>query len=214
MSELPPELREALGGQWSVLGEYGGGQGHTWRIADPAGREFAFKVLAAGEQAVEVSALSSLRHPAIPTVHEVGRLADGRVFVLREHVGGEVPEVLPRAPEVLLPIVQQLLEVLAFVHLRGIRHLDLKPRNLVIDERGRLHLLDFGLSVRGGASGRGGTPFYAAPELLLGAVPDHRADLFSVGAMIAQALWGDRQWSLVRFVERFPADDFFVAAGV
>jgi tetratricopeptide (TPR) repeat protein len=214
MTESPAELLAACDGQLEFVREYAGGQGRTLAVRPRrGGPTLVLKVLPAGDEPVEASLLASLRHPGIPTVHRVGRLPDGRAFVVRDHVDGEALSSLPRTPEALQPVLQQLLEVLAYVHLRSVRHLDLKPANLVLDGSGRLHLLDFGLSVRGGDAGSGGTPFYAAPEVLLGSVPDHRADLFSVGAMVAQALT-KRRVALARFVDAFPAQDFFTAAGI
>ncbi|MEO6594815.1 MAG: sigma 54-interacting transcriptional regulator, partial [Planctomycetota bacterium] len=172
------------------------------------------KILPAGTEPAEASLLLSLQHPAIPAVREVGRLPDGRAFVLRDHVEGNPLRVLPADPDELHEILQQLLEVLAYVHLRSVLHLDLKPANLLQDENGRLQLLDFGLGVRGGARGRGGTPFFAAPELLLGGIPDARSDLFSIGAMVAQALWPGSGPPLARFVQTFPGVDFFAAGNL
>ncbi|MBL8748886.1 MAG: sigma 54-interacting transcriptional regulator [Planctomycetes bacterium] len=203
-----------FGGRFVLRHEYAGGEGRTLRVRADDGRDLVLKVLPAGAEPVEASLLLSLRHPAIPAVREVGRLPDGRAFVVRDHVEGTPMRVLPRDPAALSAVLQQLLEVLAYVHLRGVLHLDLKPANLVLDASGSVHLLDFGLGVRGGAAGRGGTPFFAAPELLLGGVPDARADLFSVGAMVAQALWPGGGPPFAGFVAAFPGADFFVASGL
>ncbi|HIE71805.1 MAG TPA: serine/threonine protein kinase, partial [Planctomycetes bacterium] len=194
-----------------LLHEYRGGQGRTFRVRDPDGRHFAVKVLPDGEQSCEASVAASVLHPCIPSVHEVGRLPDGRVFVLRDHVEGEVLTSLPRNIEALRPVLQQLLEVIAFVHLRGVLHLDLKPSNLVIDASGQLHLLDFGLAVRAGAQSQGGTPFFAAPEVLFGTTPDRRSDLFSIGAMVVHALIPVDQLDVAYFARHFPSQPFFEA---
>ncbi|MBL8735421.1 MAG: serine/threonine protein kinase, partial [Planctomycetes bacterium] len=209
------ELPEPLGERFERLAEYHGGEGRTFRVASRSdGREAVLKVLAAGAEPAEASLLLSLRHPSIPAVREVGRLPDGRAFVLREHVDGEALQRLPSDVAELRTVLQQLLEVLAYVHLRSVLHLDLKPSNLLRDRHGRLHLLDFGLGVRGGAAGRGGTPFFAAPEQLLGGRPDARTDLFAVGAMAAQALWPGSGPPLARFLDSFPQKDFFSAGGL
>ncbi|MFY9344686.1 MAG: hypothetical protein WAT39_19495, partial [Planctomycetota bacterium] len=210
--KAPAALPDELAGRFALVAEYAGGEGTTFAVQSLAGGPSrVLKVLPAGVEPAEASLLLSLRHPAIPAVLEVGRLRDGRAFVLREHADGEVLRTLGRDPAELRARVQQLLEVLAFVHLRGIVHLDLKPANLVLGADGSLHLLDFGMSARRGIRGAGGTPFFAAPEQLLGAVPDHRADLFAVGAMVAQALWPGGEVPLARFVASFPAQDFFAA---
>ena len=207
------ELLAAFDGRFTVRQEYSGGEGRTLRVAERGHvGDRVLKVLPAGVQPQEAALLLSLRHPAIPAVLDVGHLPDGRAFVVREHVEGTPFDGLPREPAPLRQLLQQLLEVLAYVHLRGVLHLDLKPANLLLDGMGRLHLLDFGLSARRGAAGGGGTPFFAAPEVLLGGLPDARADLFAVGAMAAQALHPAGKVPLGRFVAQFPAHDFFAAA--
>ena len=215
MTAIVDSLLAAFAGRFVLVAEYTGGEGSTLCVAPRDGSARAvLKVLPIGVEPAEASLLLSLRHPAIPAVREVGRLPDGRAYVLREHVDGEVLRVLPHEPAALREVLQQLLEVLAYVHLRSVLHLDLKPANLLLDGHGGLHLLDFGLGVRGGAHGRGGTPFFAAPEQLLGGLPDARADLFAVGAMAAQALWPGSGPPLTRFLATFPAQDFFTAGGL
>ncbi|MFO1031470.1 MAG: sigma 54-interacting transcriptional regulator [Planctomycetota bacterium] len=205
----------AFAGRFDLVCEYAGGEGSTLCVTERRfGSTVVLKVWPLGAEAAEASLLQSLRHPSIPAVREVGRLPDGRAFVLREHVDGEALQRLPADVADLRSLLQQLLEVLAYVHLRGVLHLDLKPSNLLRDRHGRLHLLDFGLGVRGGASGRGGTPFFAAPEQLLGGRPDARTDLFAVGAMAAQALWPGSGPPLARFLESFPQKDFFTAGAL
>jgi len=209
--ELPAALRE----RFRRLRRYAGGEGLTVAVLPAHGGALQLlKVLPAGFEPAEASLLLSLRHPAIPAVHEVGRLPDGRAFVLREHVEGEALRTLPREPGALRESLQELLEVLAYVHLRGVAHLDLKPGNLLRGSDGRLRLLDFGLGARSGQAARGGTPFFASPEQWLGLAADARADLFAVGAMVAQALWPGDGPDVARFVAAFPAQDFFVAAGL
>jgi len=212
--QSPHELLGMTARRLEFVAEYSGGQGRTLHVRDDANRSLVLKVLPAGERPIEAGVVGSIRHPCIPAVLEVGRLPDGRVFVLREHVDGDVMESLPRSPEALRPILHQVLELIAFVHQRGVLHLDLKPANLLLDRDGRVHLLDFGLAVHTGAASSGGTPFFASPEVLLGALPDRRADLFSIGAMVVHALVPPQRLSLDRFVRTFPNVDFFAACGV
>ncbi len=213
MHETSAELLAAFADRFALRGEYQGGEGRTLRVGERGHAvDRVLKVLPTGVEPQEAALLLSLRHPSIPAVLDVGRLADGRAWVLREHVDGTPLTVLPRDTQQLLLLLQQLLEVLAYVHLRGVLHLDLKPANLLLDATGRLHLLDFGLGARRGAASSGGTPFFAAPEVLLGGTADAGADLFAVGAMIAQALHPSGRVPLAHFVATFPAQDFFCAA--
>lgn len=209
--ESAESLLAQLSRSLELVDEYRGGQGRTLRARDDAGAHLIVKVLPIGEQLAEASIAASVLHPSIPKVHEAGRLADGRAFLIRDHVEGQVLASLPRTPEALRPVLQQLLEVLAFVHSRDVLHLDLKPGNLVLDAAGQLHLLDFGLAVRSGSRSLGGTPFFAAPEVLFGTVPDQRADLFSIGAMVVHALLPKDRVQIREFAHDFPAKDFFAA---
>ncbi|MBL8729619.1 MAG: sigma 54-interacting transcriptional regulator [Planctomycetes bacterium] len=214
MNGADEDLPHVPGPRLTFVAAYSGGEGRTLRVRCRERGDLVLKILPPGIEPAEASLLLALRHPAIPAVREVGRLPDGRAFVLRDHAAGAPLRRLPSDPADLLDVLQQLLEVLSFVHLRSVLHLDLKPANLLRDGAGRVHLLDFGLGARRGARGSGGTPFFVAPELLLGSLPDARADLFSVGAMVAQALWPGSGPPLGRFVAMFPGADFFTAGGL
>ena len=219
-------LLAGFGDRFRLVAQLEGGEGTTFHVVDESATRRAgtlvqrgIRILPPGESPGEGALLAALRHPALPKVHEIGMLADGRSFVLRDWIEGYVPDRLPRDPEVLREWLRELLEVLAYVHQRGVLHLDLKPRNLVVRagsesaEVPDLAVLDFGMAVRSGHRAVGSTPFFAAPELLLGAVPDARADLFSLGAMVAQALWPRGGLSLARFVRQFPGVPFDEACG-
>ena len=91
----------------------------------------------------------------------------------------------------------QVCEALAYVHAQGVVHLDVKPSNILIDERsGRVVLIDFGLARRldpGGAPlkvSRSGTSAFLSPERLQGEATDARADLYAVGCMLYQITTG------------------------
>lgn len=133
---------------------------------------------------------------------------DGAAFLVMELLEGETLEArwerkgqqLP-ASEVL-PVVDQLLDVLAAAHARGVIHRDLKPENLFLTRDGRLKVLDFGiarlreLSKHSGATTKVGsllgTPAFMAPEQALGRLEevDHRTDLWAVGATLFTLLSG------------------------
>ena len=207
----------AFAGRFDVVQTFQGGEGCTALVRDRRSNKLSIcKVLDDEAPAAEASMLMSLQHPAIPSVREVGQIADGRVFLVREYVQGAVlSESMPIDAPSAVKIAQQALEALAFVHLRGVLHLDIKPANLIRTERGELKLLDFGLAVRRGGRGVGGTPFFAAPELLLGGSPDPRSDLFSLGAVLVAAMWPKSSpLPLARFLRMFPSSTFWDAADV
>ncbi|HXY38796.1 MAG TPA: serine/threonine-protein kinase, partial [Vicinamibacteria bacterium] len=207
----PYELIEPLGV---------GGMAEVHRARDTRlGREVAVKILdfeAARhperlrlfEQ--EARAASALDHPAIVSVHDVGR-EDDVPYVVFELVEGETLErrlLRGRLPvRKAVEIAVQLGQGLAAAHARGILHNDLKPANVILTGDGRVKILDFGLAgLRGGTSGareaKGsedrstltqslfGTPGYVAPERIAGAPADARSDVFALGAVLYEMLAG------------------------
>ncbi len=106
----------------------------------------------------------------------------------------------------------QIVEALAEAHSHGIVHRDIKPRNVMINTRGQVKVLDFGLvKVVGGTMGESdgdkrssllsrpgqhaGTPPYMSPEQACGAAVDARCDLFAVGVILYECLSGRRPFS-------------------
>lgn len=155
----------------------------------------------------EARALSSLNHPHICTLHDVGRddLAPAG-FLVMELVGGETLAArLQRGPVPVgeaLEYAVQIADTLAATHGHGIVHRDLKPANVMLTTHG-VKLLDFGLAALRPASGpRGsdpaltaegailGTLHYMAPEQIQGKATDERADIFALGAILYEMLTG------------------------
>jgi serine/threonine protein kinase len=100
----------------------------------------------------EARAASALSHPGIVTVHEVGE-DQGRAFIVMERVEGETLRAyLERrgrlAPAEALDLLAQIADAIHAIHEVGLVHRDLKPANLILDRRGRVKVLDFGLSKR------------------------------------------------------------------
>lgn len=151
----------------------------------------------------EAEALARLNHPHIVAVHDFGETADGQMYYTMEFVSGmDLQHLLKRdspEPRQILKIITQVCEALQFAHERGIVHRDVKPANILIDERGNVKVADFGLAKVVGpqsadytATGTTlGTPDYIAPEALDhdGKI-DHRADIYSLGVMIYEIFTG------------------------
>jgi TolB-like protein/Flp pilus assembly protein TadD len=162
----------------------------------------------------EARAVSSLNHPHIATLHDVGE-RDGRYFIVMELVEGRaLDEILSRGK---LPLGEalayggQIARALDAAHRSGIVHRDLKPANVMITSSGA-KLLDFGLAKlddepqapepagavteqRGPLTTEGtvlGTAQYMAPEQLEGRAVDARADIFSFGSILYEMLTGKR----------------------
>jgi serine/threonine protein kinase len=152
----------------------------------------------------EIAALRLLRLPGVVHLFDEG-VDHGRPFLVMERVDGvPFPGVLPEGAtswswEALRGPTLALLDTLARVHAAGLVHRDLKPRNVLVTAAGRPMLLDFGLTVgralaEDSASDTSalGTPAYAAPEQVRGEPVDARADLYSLGVMLWEALAGRR----------------------
>jgi len=192
-------------GRYRILRRLGqGGMGTVYEAHDPVlDRSVALKflppILDDGTRLLEEArAAGALDHPGIGTVHEVSRDAEGRDFiVMSSYHGGTLRDRIrsgPLPPEAAVRIALQVAEALDAAHARGILHRDVKPENLLFDERGRVKVVDFGIATwsgRGEESGSpGGTPAYLSPERAVGAAADGRADLWSLGVVLHEMLTG------------------------
>jgi serine/threonine-protein kinase len=152
----------------------------------------------------EAHLLARLHHPNIVAVFDTG-VHGGLPYILLERVEGrslrtllrEGPLPAPRA----LEIAGMVCDALDCAHAAGVIHRDVKPENILIDERGQAKLVDFGLAMSAtleetrGTRGRMriGTPLYMSPEQLRRPEDvDGRSDLYSVGVVLLELLTGKR----------------------
>jgi serine/threonine-protein kinase len=162
----------------------------------------------------EATAAGTLNHAHIATIHDVGE-ADGTAYIAMELIAGQpLDEVLQThgrmGYERVLALGIQMADALAYAHVRGIVHRDVKPSNILISADGQTaKLLDFGVARIGeadAASGEAnllrthtgqmiGTPRYMSPEQALGLAVDHRTDLFSLGTVLYEILTGKPAFS-------------------
>jgi len=215
-------------GPYEVVSSLGaGGMGEVWRARDTRlGREVAIKVLAAhlgAEPEVrarferEARAISSLSHPHICVLHDVGRDGDTDYLVMELIEGETLARRLQRGA---LPLVEalrigaQIADALDRAHRAGIVHRDLKPGNVMLAKSGA-KLMDFGLAraqVDGGGPLRSrssdlsvsptmsrpltaegsivGTFQYMAPEQLEGGEADARSDVWAFGCLLYEMIAG------------------------
>jgi len=206
------EIRELAGG---------GGMGRVYRAWDRRlDRTVALKLLHPERQADphrrrrllrEARACSRLSHPGIVSVHDIGR-DRGLDFIVMEWVRGRTLDEL--IPEGGLPASEavsyalQLADALAAAHGAGVIHRDLKPRNVMVGEGGRVKLLDLGVArvepvldqetLAGDSTDltddgvSPGTLAYMAPEQALGEPVDARSDVFGLGLLLYEMLTGSR----------------------
>jgi non-specific serine/threonine protein kinase len=215
---------------YKIVGLLGsGGMGSVYEAEDAdLGRHVAVKVLSASLQddqpmlerfKREARAASALNHPGICTVYSIEQ-HEGRPFIVMELIkGSTIAEKMGRQPfpvSQLLDFGIQIADALESAHSKGIAHRDLKPANLMINDRGQVKILDFGLAkVEAGAVtsqpgeevsqlvtsvGSGplttagtvmGTVHYMSPEQTRGQLTDARTDLFSLGAVLYQMATGE-----------------------
>jgi serine/threonine protein kinase len=148
----------------------------------------------------EARTVAGLAHPGIVSVHDFGE-DGGRVFIVMELVAGTTLHDLLReegrlAPARVARIGMGAAQALAHAHARGVVHRDISPTNVMVTAIGEVKILDFGIaraargSSRPGSGSAQGTVAYVAPERLEGGTVDHRADLFSLGAVLTELMTG------------------------
>lgn len=158
----------------------------------------------------EARAAAQLDHPNICAILEVGD-EESRSFIVMQYVEGQtLGSILHQrrlSIQESLDFVAQILSALSEAHSHGIIHRDIKPQNVIIDSRGQLKVLDFGLAKayrvqqfhESGAPTESlltapgavmGTVGYMSPEQARGASIDPRSDIFSVGALLYECVTG------------------------
>ncbi|NOT62830.1 MAG: serine/threonine-protein kinase, partial [Acidobacteria bacterium] len=155
----------------------------------------------------EAKAASALNHPHVATIYEIGE-ADSVHFIAMEYVEGQtLAAKINGAPLLLADLVaigSQIADALDEAHGKGITHRDIKPANVMLNERGQVKVLDFGLAKVAHSellpkaddsetTTPGlvlGTVSYMSPEQALGRDVDHRSDLFSLGVVLYEMATG------------------------
>src|SRR5205814_496792 len=141
-----------------------GGMGAVYLARDRSlDRKVAVKVLReefigtdlAARFHVEAQIMGQLQHPAIPPVHDLGTLPDGRPFLVMKLIEGATLATLLKERETsdgdlerFLPIFEQICLAVAFAHARGVIHRDLKPANVMVGAFGEVQVMDWGLAKR------------------------------------------------------------------
>lgn len=149
----------------------------------------------------EMRALSRLSHPGVVSIFDVGE-DGGQPFLVLEFLQGRtlremVDEQGPMGPRRALALGIGVAEAVAALHAQGYLHLDLTAGNVMLtrgqDGGERTRVIDFGLAMSRAASSDGrlvGTPYYVAPEQILGHEVGARADVYALGVLLYFALSG------------------------
>jgi DNA-binding beta-propeller fold protein YncE len=187
-----------------------GGMGVVYRAHDLAlDRKVALKILSpelADDERfrdrflTESRLAAAIDHPNVIPVYDAGEVG-GELYIAMRYVdGSDLKRLLVDGPlpaEQAVTIVSQVAAALDAAHERGLVHRDVKPSNVLLDERGHVYLADFGLSRRLGEPGAAlgatqslGTIDYVAPEQIRGEDVDRRADLYSLGCVLYEVVTG------------------------
>jgi eukaryotic-like serine/threonine-protein kinase len=206
------------------LGE--GGMGIVYLAEDThLGRRVAIKFLTSSDKHYrarflrEARAVSALSHANIAAVFDYGETEEQRPYIVMELVKGKTISELLRNGGITLAqaveITSYVATALSEAHHHGIVHRDIKPSNVVVNERGHVKVLDFGLvkqlfaeqttgadpdaktllSARTRSDVIVGTPLYLSPEQASGRAIDGRSDIFSLGALLYECITGRSAFS-------------------
>jgi Tol biopolymer transport system component len=224
-------------GRYSIKEKLGdGGMGVIYEAVDRTlGRAVALKVLPADFSAdtarnqrflQEAKAASALSHPNIVTIYEIAEL-DGVCCIAMELIRGRTLEQVLSGQKAALPDIlkyaTQIADAMSAAHDAGIVHRDLKPSNIMINERGDVKVVDFGLArltapekieaddetqtvnpITQEGSVMGTAP-YMSPEQVEGQRVDARTDIFSLGALLYEMATGRSPFARPSLVATFAA---------
>jgi eukaryotic-like serine/threonine-protein kinase len=206
-------------GRYEILSKVGqGAMGVVYRAQDPTIRRIvALKVLPADPAEIggapgaqgpskagfferEAQAAGALLHPNIVTLYDAGRDANWYYLAMEFVEGGTFATEIARDGKVkaerAAEVVAVVADALDFAHERGVVHRDIKPANLMILPDQTVKVADFGIArlTTAASTMTGdmmvGTPHYMSPEQVRGGKVDGRADLFSLGVVLYEALTG------------------------
>jgi eukaryotic-like serine/threonine-protein kinase len=183
-----------------------GGMGAVYLAFDPElERRVALKLLrddldsevARARFVREARAAARLRHPNIVTIYDFGVHEDHPYLAMEFVPGQTLAKLISAQPPLALPrrlaLAEDLCAAVHHAHRMEVVHRDIKPGNVMVDADGVLKVLDFGLARTSAAPITldgvvAGTPAYMAPEQIAGGPVDHRADIFSTGAVLYELL--------------------------
>ena len=193
--------------QYEILSELGaGGMGVVYRALDvDLQREVALKRLRsefAASAAVlerfrrEAQLQGRLNHPNIVQLHSLVQTSDAFCIVMEFIEGVVLKDLVPLPWQQAAPILLQALDGLGYAHSQGVLHRDVKPENILIDCRGIVKVMDFGIAHAVGAERLTrekaliGTIEYMPPERIQGGQVDNRSDIYAMGILLFEVLTG------------------------
>jgi len=146
----------------------------------------------------EVRIARQIAHKNVCRVYDIGEI-EGQPYLSMEYLDGEdlagLLRRIGRLPgDKAVEFSRKLCAGLAAAHAQGVLHRDLKPANIMIDGRGEVRIMDFGLAAVAqdlqGAEIRNGTPAYMAPEQLVGREVSVQSDIYALGLVLYEMFTG------------------------
>jgi eukaryotic-like serine/threonine-protein kinase len=201
-------------GKYAIEKFLGGSMSNVYRAKDTVlGRQVAIKILtkegAADEESKarflqEARMASNIIHENIISVYDFGE-DQGLPFIVMEYLEGESLRAAIRANRTgdfarRMKIALQIARALDYIHSKKVIHRDIKPENINIDSTGKIKMMDFGIAKADGmqltrAGFTLGTPYYMAPEQVLGKALTAQADVYAFGVLLFELLSGERALS-------------------
>jgi serine/threonine-protein kinase len=221
-----------VAGRYRIAGLLGrGGMGEVYRATDlTLGQAVALKflpeTLSRDDRALarfynEVRTARQVTHPNVCRVYDIGE-TEGLHYISMEFVDGEDLGLLLRRigrlpVDKAVETAQKLCAGLTAAHEKGVLHRDLKPANVMIDGRGQVIIMDFGLAGLAGqlqSDIRSGTPAYMSPEQLAGTEVTARSDIYALGLVLYEVFTGRRAFEASSLMELLQMQERAAPAGI